>query len=99
MALKPADRYASPRALADDIEHWLADEAVTAHRDSLPARFSRATRRHKVATATVAALLLAAVAGLSIGTLLLGASRPGPMPLNKMPWPGSGIRTLFRPAQ
>ena len=30
MALKPGDRYHSARALADDIEHWLADEPVTA---------------------------------------------------------------------
>ena len=28
MALKPADRYASPKALADDIERWMADEPV-----------------------------------------------------------------------
>ena len=28
MALKPEDRYPSPRALAEDIEHWLADEPV-----------------------------------------------------------------------
>ena len=36
MALKPEDRYASPKALADDIEHWLADEPVTAYREPLP---------------------------------------------------------------
>ncbi len=29
MALEPEDRYATPRALADDIEHWLADEPVS----------------------------------------------------------------------
>ena len=29
MALKPEDRYATPRALADDIERWMADEPVT----------------------------------------------------------------------
>ena len=28
MALKPEDRYPSARALADEIEHWLADEPV-----------------------------------------------------------------------
>ena len=33
MALKPADRYPSARALADDIEHWLADERVAAYRE------------------------------------------------------------------
>jgi len=30
MATRPEDRYASPRALANDLEHWFADEPVTA---------------------------------------------------------------------
>src|SRR4029077_4338809 len=30
MALRPEDRYLSPRALADDVERWTADEPVTA---------------------------------------------------------------------
>jgi serine/threonine protein kinase len=34
MARKPEDRYPSPRALADDLEHWLADEPVSAWQDS-----------------------------------------------------------------
>jgi eukaryotic-like serine/threonine-protein kinase len=72
MALKPENRYATPRALADDIERWLADEPVRAYRDPLLARISRAARRHKVATASASALLVAAVVGLSIGTVLLG---------------------------
>jgi serine/threonine-protein kinase len=33
MALKPKDRYASAKALADDLERWLADEPVTAWRE------------------------------------------------------------------
>ena len=28
MATKPEDRYASCRALADDVERWMADEPV-----------------------------------------------------------------------
>ena len=36
MALEPEDRYATPRALADDIERWMADEPVTAWREPLP---------------------------------------------------------------
>src|SRR6516225_2901965 len=30
MALQPGDRYSSCRALAEDVERWMADEAVTA---------------------------------------------------------------------
>ena len=34
MAVESADRYSSPRALADDIERWLADEPVAAWREA-----------------------------------------------------------------
>ena len=71
MAVKPEDRYATPKTLAEDIERWLADETVNAYPDPLLSRVARAARRHKVATATVAALLIAAVVGLSVGALLL----------------------------
>ena len=37
MATEPAQRYQTPRALADDIEHWLADEPVSAWREPIPA--------------------------------------------------------------
>ena len=33
MALRPEDRYGSPRALADDLDLWLADEPVSASRE------------------------------------------------------------------
>ena len=33
MALRPADRYGTARALAEDIESWLADEPVSAWRE------------------------------------------------------------------
>jgi hypothetical protein len=29
MALRPEDRYASPRLLAEDLERWMADEPVS----------------------------------------------------------------------
>jgi serine/threonine-protein kinase len=34
MASKPDERYATPRELADDIDHWLADEPVIPSRGS-----------------------------------------------------------------
>jgi WD40 repeat protein/tRNA A-37 threonylcarbamoyl transferase component Bud32 len=59
MALRPADRYGSPRALADDIEHWLADEPVSALPETWGGRLARWARRHRTSVqAGVAALLL-----------------------------------------
>jgi serine/threonine protein kinase/Flp pilus assembly protein TadD len=59
MALRPDDRYPSPGALADDVEHWLADEPVSALPERLPAKIQRWMRRHKSATLSAAAALLA----------------------------------------
>jgi non-specific serine/threonine protein kinase/serine/threonine-protein kinase len=61
MALQPEDRYATALALAADVEHWLADEPVSAHRESWPTRTGRWLRRHRPLVAGAAALLLAAV--------------------------------------
>ena len=72
MALEPQDRYVAPRALADEIEHWLADEPVRAFREGAPARLARWGRRHKPAVAAAAALLVTAVVALSVSTALMG---------------------------
>jgi len=64
MALNQANRYASPRALGDDLENWLADEPVTALPDTLMDRMSRWARRHRalVRATAAATLIIAAVA-------------------------------------
>ncbi len=72
MSLLPKDRYPSCAALANDIEHWLADEPVTAFKDPTSTRAVRWVRRHRVAAATSAALMAAAFVGLVAGTALLG---------------------------
>ncbi len=72
MALKPVDRYNSPRALAEDLERWMADEPVAAYREPLSTRAGRWARRHRPLVAGAAALLVAAVVGLTAGTVLLG---------------------------
>jgi len=72
MALETKDRYGSPRALADDIEHWLADEPVSAAAEPATVRARRWMRKHPGAVSGIAAAVLVAVAGLSIGTILLG---------------------------
>ena len=72
MALAPELRYASPRALADDIERWMADDPVTAIVDGWGRRVARWSRRHRSATRAAAASLgviatVATLAALAIG--------------------------------
>ncbi len=65
MALRPEERYASPRLLAEDIERWMADEPVSAWRERLPRRARRWGRRNRTAVAAVAVAVVAGVIGLS----------------------------------
>jgi serine/threonine protein kinase/Tfp pilus assembly protein PilF len=74
MALRPADRYESALALAADVEHWLADEPVSAYPEPLATRTGRWVRRHRTAVAAAAVLLLTAVTALSIGVVLLSGA-------------------------
>ena len=81
MALYPDDRYASCRALAEDVERWMADEAVSAHREKSTERLARWTRRHRAWAQAVAAALLivasiATVAALLVDRALRRAGRP-----------------------
>ncbi len=75
MALKPEDRYATPLALAADIERWLADEPVLAHREPATAQLARWGRRHKPWVAGVAGLLLTAVVALAGGLWAVNRER------------------------
>jgi hypothetical protein len=65
MALQPADRYGSCRALAEDVERWMADEPVAAWREPLARRARRWARRNRTAVAAAAMALVAGVVGLS----------------------------------
>jgi serine/threonine-protein kinase len=67
MAPRPQDRYGSAKALAADVERWLADEPVGAYREPLPARLGRWSRRHRASVMSAAAAL--AVLALSLGVL------------------------------
>jgi serine/threonine-protein kinase len=71
MALKPDDRYGSPRALAREIEHYLADEPVSVYAEPLMARLARWVRRHRTLVTVSVALLLSAVMGLTFTTFLV----------------------------
>jgi eukaryotic-like serine/threonine-protein kinase len=65
MALKPEDRYSSCRALADDIERWMADEPVSAWAEPWTRKMLRWLTRHRTGVTGAAAALLAGVVGLS----------------------------------
>jgi serine/threonine-protein kinase len=68
MANRPEDRYASCRALADDVERWAADEPVFAWREPFSRRARRWMRRNRPLVTAAAAAVLVALAGL--GALL-----------------------------
>jgi serine/threonine-protein kinase len=65
MALRPEDRYPRVRALADDLERWLADEPVSAWREPLARRAGRWARRNRSLMMAGAAAVLVALAGLA----------------------------------
>ncbi|MBI2804171.1 MAG: serine/threonine protein kinase [Planctomycetes bacterium] len=71
MAQKPADRYANPRALIDDIKHWLADEPVNAWPDPWTVKTRRWMARHRPLVTGIAAALLVGIVSLSAATVLL----------------------------
>jgi serine/threonine-protein kinase len=67
MASRPEDRYSSVRALADDVERWLADEPMAAWRAPWTTRAWRWMRRHRTMVAAAAAALIMGLAALSVG--------------------------------
>jgi serine/threonine-protein kinase len=74
MARRADERYASARAVADDIERYLADEPVAAYREPISARMWRFLKRHRAAALSSAAVLAVIVVALAIGVVLLDAA-------------------------
>jgi tetratricopeptide (TPR) repeat protein len=74
MATQPLERYESAFQLAEDIEHWLADEPVMAWSEPPTVRIRRWIRRHSalVGSVTTAACVGLVVVGVSF-VLLKGA--------------------------
>jgi eukaryotic-like serine/threonine-protein kinase len=74
MAYEPENRYATARALADDLERWLADEPLVAYRDPFSRALSRWLARHPVelirGLAVVVGLLILALACIVISLSL-----------------------------
>lgn len=79
----PGKRYVSPLALAEDLEHWLADEPVRAWREPLSVRSRRWVGRHRVFLTSVAAAMLVGLVSLSIATRQLTNANEGLKKANK----------------
>lgn len=73
MSLNPQDRYASPRELAEDVEHWLADEPVKAWPEPWTVKARRWVGRHRTAVTGAAAAVLVATISLAVAAGLLSA--------------------------
>lgn len=71
MAHRPVDRFSTAQELAADIEHWLADEPVSAYAEPLSARLWRWTRRHRTLVSSAAVLLVMAAIGTTAGIVLV----------------------------
>jgi WD40 repeat protein/serine/threonine protein kinase/tetratricopeptide (TPR) repeat protein len=67
MAKEPADRYASTRDLADDLQRFLEDRPIQARRPGVLRRLRQWTRRHRAFAMTALACGIAALLLVGIG--------------------------------
>jgi serine/threonine-protein kinase len=74
LAKGPEDRYPSARDLAQDVQRWLADEAVSAYRDPWLVRAGRRLRQHRTAVTAAATAVAVALASLGVATAFLAAA-------------------------
>ena len=72
---EPEMRYQSARELAEDLRRYLDGQAVTARRGALGYRAGKYIRRHALPVAALSALVLALVAGATVGTMLFLSAR------------------------
>jgi len=75
MALAPDQRYTSARAMAEDIEHWLADEPVLAYPESRRERFNRWFRKHQARVQAIGIAVIAVAVVSLFAAILIDQSR------------------------
>jgi serine/threonine protein kinase len=75
MALKPEDRYATPRELAEEVERWMADEPVKAYRNQPLERLGRWFRQHRTWTYAAVAALVGIALAATIGIVVVDRAR------------------------
>ena len=85
MARKPEDRYASARALADDLRRFQSGQRVSVHRYSLGALIRRWLHRHRALVAVAASLIVAQAAREQDATATVAWLKH--LPLSAASWP------------
>ncbi len=71
IAKNPAERYETAKEVAEDLERFLADKPILAKRPTVAQRATKWSRRHKPVVASAAVLLVLAVIGLAISTVMI----------------------------
>ena len=72
MAKSTEDRYPTAIEFAEDLQRWLDDEPVSAHRDPVVVRFGRWARRHRTLAAAMTMLFFSAGVASALGAVVLG---------------------------
>ncbi|MFQ5807491.1 MAG: protein kinase, partial [Phycisphaerae bacterium] len=70
-AKEPERRYATAKNLAEDLQRFLLDKPIQAKRPTLLERASKWSRRHRHLVASAVVVLVLAVVGLSVSTVLI----------------------------
>lgn len=74
LAKDPDDRYSSARALAEDLQRFVADEPVRCHQAGLLERSMRWARQHQTLSVSLGAASLALVATLTVAFGIVSAT-------------------------
>lgn len=74
LAKAPSERYATARELGDDFRRFLSDQPILARRPSLMDRAAKWSRRHRPIVVSATAVLLLAICGSFVSTLLIAAA-------------------------
>jgi eukaryotic-like serine/threonine-protein kinase len=97
MALRPDDRYESPKALAEDIERWMADEPVSAWREPVSRRARRWARHNRTAVTALGVAILGGLVGLSaVSTVQARANTQLRGALNRVAAANAGLANSLR---
>lgn len=75
LATRPDDRYPTARALADDVEQWLADEPVSVLREGPIMRVGRWMRKHRALVGSIAAAIVVVAAVASVSAVSIERAR------------------------